>query len=157
MRRLAEEWATARRNGTEFSAVILDIDHFKQVNDTLGHDAGDKVLIETARIMQRVTRGADACARIGGEEFLVICPNTGKEGALLCAERLRGAVEANTVQLSDGEVRVTISLGIAELTPGMGDFEALLKVADEAVYRAKRLGRNRAEIGIPPDQQRLGA
>lgn len=148
MRRLEKEWATSERSGLPLSLILLDIDHFKSVNDTHGHDVGDQVLRATARAVNRVLRTSDTCTRMGGEEFLVICPGTPLEGASQLAERIRAAVESNHIEVP-GFTRghVTISLGIASNEGGgLESVEALLKASDEAVYDAKRGGRNRAAI-----------
>jgi len=145
MRRLEKEWATSQRSGLPLSVILLDIDHFKRVNDTYGHDVGDQVLCSTARSVHRVLRTSDTCTRMGGEEFLVICPGTPLQGALQLAERIRGAVEANHIPVASfTQGNVTISLGIGcNSSPGVDSIDALLKQADEGVYQAKRLGRNR--------------
>jgi len=148
MRRLEKEWATSERSGLPLSLILLDIDHFKSVNDTHGHDVGDQVLRATARAINRVLRTSDTCTRMGGEEFLVICPGTPVEGATLLAERIRVAVEGNHIEVP-GFTRghVTISLGIGSNEGGgLESVEALLKASDEAVYEAKRGGRNRAAV-----------
>jgi len=146
MRRLEKEWASSERSGLPLSLILLDIDHFKSVNDTHGHDVGDQVLRSTARAINRVLRTSDTCTRMGGEEFLVICPGTPLEGASLLAERIRVAVEANRIEIPDfTRGHVTISLGVSS-TEGGGfeSVEELLKASDEAVYEAKRGGRNRS-------------
>jgi two-component system cell cycle response regulator len=133
--------------------VMLDIDHFKNVNDQFGHDVGDQVLRATTRAVQRVLRTSDTCTRIGGEEFLVICPGTRQEGGLNLAERIRAAIEMNEVQVPGLAPRkVTASLGVScSADPGIESIDALLKAADEGVYHAKRSGRNRAKLA--PGQQ----
>ena len=148
MRRLEKEWASSERSGLPLALLLLDIDHFKSVNDTHGHDVGDQVLRETARAANNATRTSDTCTRMGGEEFLVICPGTPLEGATQLAERIRAAVEGNRIEVP-GFTRghVTISLGVASNEQGdLDSVEALLKAADEAVYDAKRAGRNRAAV-----------
>ncbi len=144
MKRLEKEWATSERSHLPLSVILLDIDHFKKVNDTYGHDVGDQVLIATARAVHRVLRTSDTCTRMGGEEFLVICPGTPLEGAMLLAERIRLAVEANVVAVPAFTDRsVTISLGVAcSAAQGIDSIDSLLKSSDEGVYQAKRLGRN---------------
>ena len=113
MERLEKEWATSKRSHLPLSVILLDIDHFKNVNDTYGHDVGDEVLRSTAGAVQHVLRTSDTCTRMGGEEFLVICPGTPLDGALQLAERIRAAVEANKVQLPVfTQGHVTISLGV---------------------------------------------
>jgi two-component system cell cycle response regulator len=137
--------ANARRNERPLAFVIMDIDHFKQVNDTHGHDIGDEVLKEFAGRIAANVRGIDLACRYGGEEFVVVMPDTDVAFACSIAERLRQTVEANPVKVSraPGALNVTISIGIARME-GEGDTaEALLHRADQALYRAKRSGRNR--------------
>ena len=143
MKRLEADWDTSTRNGTPLALIVIDIDHFKRVNDTHGHDVGDAVLKETAGILRRTTRQGEEASRLGGEEFLVICPNTNEAQAAICAERLRAAVERNVVKSGTFDGGVTISLGVAQRTPQMTHFDMLLKAADDAVYCAKTAGRNR--------------
>jgi diguanylate cyclase (GGDEF)-like protein len=148
MRRLEKEWASSERSGLPLALLLLDIDHFKSVNDSHGHDVGDQVLRETARAAHHAMRTSDTCTRMGGEEFLVICPGTPLEGATQLAERIRAAVEGNKIEVP-GFTRgnVTISLGVASNEQGgLDSVEALLKAADEAVYDAKRAGRNRVAV-----------
>lgn len=131
---------SARSN---FSVVSLDIDNFKSVNDTYGHDAGDEVLQSLAKIMQNVSRDEDVVCRLGGEEFLILLPSVRSTVAKEVAERLRRQVE----QTQFGPVeKITISLGVAQWSQDSGDVEAVLKVADNMLYKAKRNGRNRVEV-----------
>ncbi len=150
MKRLEMEWANCARSDTPFAVVMLDIDHFKQVNDTYGHDAGDVVLQATARAISRSLRAGDTCARMGGEEFLVICPNTDEESAWQVAERIRSVIEANVLDMPSFKGSVTASLGLASRYEG-ATIDGLLKLADEAVYAAKHGGRNRVSQGHPPE------
>jgi diguanylate cyclase (GGDEF)-like protein len=154
MKRLEKEWATSARASLPLSVILLDIDHFKIVNDTYGHDVGDEVLKATAHAVNRVLRTSDTCTRMGGEEFLVICPGTPLEGAGQLAERIRVAIETNQVQRpAFTQGNVTVSLGVACNANGAaGSIDELLKAADEAVYQAKRLGRNR--IAVAPAQRK---
>ena len=146
MKRLEQQWAVAVRGDRSLSVIMLDIDHFKKVNDEHGHDVGDIVLKETARAMKSSTRDEEEPCRLGGEEFLVICGNTSKSQAAAVAERMRSALERNIIKDSGFNRAVTVSLGVAELTPGMDGVDALLKAADLAVYEAKESGRNRVCI-----------
>jgi diguanylate cyclase (GGDEF)-like protein len=141
--RLDEEWSEASRHDRPLSCIMADIDHFKRVNDTFGHDVGDVVLRETAAVIRHVLRRSDVVCRIGGEEFLIICPSTGALAAGQCAERVRQEVEKRVVREGAFEGRVTISLGVAIRDNKMKDPSELLKAADQAVYAAKRDGRNR--------------
>ena len=133
----------ARRYKTDLSVIMFDIDHFKRVNDTYGHDAGDEVLRTLARVCGGALRDVDALGRLGGEEFAVLLPQTDKEGAMRAAERLRSDVEAASIPVNGQTLRVTISLGVAAC--GLGDtIEDMLKNADMSLYTAKEGGRNRA-------------
>ncbi|MFO1033153.1 MAG: diguanylate cyclase [Hyphomicrobiales bacterium] len=130
--------------GKALSVLALDVDHFKAVNDTFGHDAGDKVLQELAARLREHTRSIDLCCRTGGEEFIVALPNTDQQTAEKIGERLRRAIAAKSFQIgAPSLVPITISIGISTLN-GMDDtLERLLKRADSALYQAKRQGRNR--------------
>lgn len=139
------DFARALRYGTPLTVMMLDIDKFKSVNDRWGHSAGDKVIVDMARHMSRQLRAADLGARLGGEEFAVILPDTGLEGGMQLAERIRHAVEASEVSEPEHAeaMRYTVSIGIAELTPAVPSFEMLIQQADQALYIAKKTGRNR--------------
>lgn len=143
MDRLSQEWATATRNGRPMACMMVDIDGFKDVNDSHGHDVGDIVLRETAAILKISVRANDVVCRLGGEEFLVICPDTDGHGALECAERIRSAVETHCIRAAGFDSSVTVSIGIAVHEAEMVHQDELLKAADRAVYAAKRDGRNR--------------
>jgi diguanylate cyclase (GGDEF)-like protein len=120
---------------------MIDIDHFKEVNDTFGHQAGDDVLQRIARVLQRTTRQSDFVARFGGEEFVVLLPETPLLEGLHVAEKIRAAVAAE-----DFATRVTVSAGVATMPqPHIDSPDALVAVADAALYRAKQGGRNRVE------------
>ncbi len=153
MKRLEQQWSVAVRGDRPLSVIMLDIDHFKRVNDDYGHDVGDIVLKETSRAMKASTRDEEEPCRLGGEEFLVICGNTSKSQAAAAAERMRSALERNVIKDGGFNRAVTVSLGVAELTPGMDSIDALLKAADLAVYEAKEGGRNRVCIFEEPKQQ----
>lgn len=138
-----KELSLMRRQQDYFSMMMIDIDHFKAVNDTYGHSAGDHVLREVARCLANSLREEDTIARIGGEEFAVSSPATNRLASIVLAERLRKAVEGLELEYEGSHIRVTISLGIA-LRPHDGDsLEDLLTVADERLYLAKEQGRNR--------------
>jgi two-component system cell cycle response regulator len=144
--RLAGEIAYARRHGTRLSLVLFDIDHFKRINDTHGHLAGDDVLRETAALVQRMIRAEDVLARFGGEEFVVLVRGIEHDNVGRLAERLRAAVERLEVASVDQVLRVTISVGYAsldELPEAQRTGDGLLRRADERLYRAKSGGRNR--------------
>jgi two-component system cell cycle response regulator len=133
----------ARTGGSPLSVVVIDVDKFKSVNDTHGHDAGDNVLREVARRIQRNTRGIDLACRLGGEEFVIVMPDTGIERARQVGERVRACIAGEAFRVDrDLEVSVTASVGVATL--GEGDtFTEMFKRADRALYAAKRGGRNR--------------
>ena len=158
-RRLAElvekEVVRAERFGHQLSLVLLDIDDFKQVNDTYGHLQGNEVLRAIGRILEQESRGVDEPARYGGEEFMIALPETGHEGALEVAERIRVAVAATRVPRLEGrgEIAVTASLGVATSAPGSPpDATSLIAAADAALYTAKRNGKNRTESAPGPAQ-----
>ena len=132
----------AKRRKQWLAVLMVDVDHFKNVNDTLGHAAGDEVLCEVARRLTRGLRAEDVAGRWGGEEFLVLLPQTDLDGALVAAERLRSLIAGGPVRLADGTVPVTVSVGCAS---GLGpEGEDLVQRADAALYDAKEAGRNRA-------------
>jgi diguanylate cyclase (GGDEF)-like protein len=138
---LDRERARARREGSPLALLVIDVDHFKRVNDQHGHPAGDRVLARLAALLVRLSRGSDVTARIGGDEFVVLLPATGREGALSLAERIRQAVaQENLIGIGNGEA-VTVSIGVS-LDDGNGDCAAIAE-ADAALYRAKHLGRDR--------------
>lgn len=137
--RLTMEMARHRRTGGALALLLIDVDHFKSVNDQLGHQAGDEVLkLVAARLTERC-RVTDFVGRFGGEEFVVLLPETGPEGALVAADNLRQTIELNTA----GPRRVTVSIGVAQHVEQFSDEAAALRAADEALYEAKRTGRNR--------------
>ena len=141
-----QEFLRARRYGTALSVLMLDIDHFKDVNDRWGHPTGDRVLVALAEIIGAIVRDQDTTGRLGGEEFAVILPETESSGALTSAERLRAAVEQTPIACAsdDGEVlRVAVSIGVATLAADDSSFEAVLARADKGLYQAKESGRNR--------------
>jgi len=144
MRRLGQVWESTQRTGNPLSIIMIDIDHFKSVNDEHGHDAGDVVLKETALAMRDALREEEDLCRVGGEEFLVICVNTDREGARICAERIRKRVETNLIKWGTFHRAVTLSLGISQRVETMKTYDELLKQADEAVYLAKDTGRNQS-------------
>jgi len=151
--RLDEQLALSRRHGKRLSVILCDVDHFKAVNDTYGHPAGDQVLKGAARVLSREARGTDLVARYGGEEFAVVMPETDGAGAFAIAERIRRRLAGTSFPTELGPLRVTLSLGVATF-PDDGDTKPrLVEVADASLYRAKRQGRNRtvaaAELGPP--------
>lgn len=142
--RAEQELARSARYGRPLSLVMVDADHFKRVNDTYGHDAGDRVLVAIVAASRGGMRSTDAIARLGGEEFCLLLPETRAQDAAVVADRLRVAIAALSFGKGECEFRVTASFGIAECRPGDG-IEDVLRRADEALYRAKEGGRNRVE------------
>jgi hemerythrin len=142
MRALIAFWREAWTTGEPVACMMIDADHFKEVNDSYGHDAGDEVLIALARALRQSFRTDDVVCRLGGDEFFVICPSTDLEGAMLVAEKTRAEVASLRVP-TGGEPWVgSISIGVAVSDDSMHHYEQLLKLADEAVYAAKRAGKN---------------
>ncbi len=147
---LAMEFKRLRRNGGPSTLVLFDIDHFKQVNDTHGHQAGDRVIRDVAAELRQQKRETDIAGRYGGEEFGVILPDTDVEGGRVFSERLRKAVEQRVITTSGNtRIRVTISLGVAPFEGGFSSHEAWLEAADQALYRSKEGGRNRTTLHRP--------
>jgi len=141
--RLAEEVERTRRSQVPFTLLLLDLDHFKQVNDRFGHQAGDRALQAVAAVLHRQLRAVDLPARIGGEEFAVLLPDTAGAGALEAAERLRAAIAAHQVPHQHATITVSASIGVAWCPAHADTGDGLLRVADQALYQAKRGGRNR--------------
>jgi diguanylate cyclase (GGDEF)-like protein len=150
-RRLDEEVSRSKRYSLPLSVLMLDIDHFKRVNDTYGHPAGDVILSTLAGLVKSTLRNLDVVTRYGGEEFLVICTNTGIDGAALVAERLRKLVETLQINIPDDSgmnqaIHVSISVGVSSFDASVGNKKNLIQAADEALYRAKDEGRNRVVV-----------
>jgi len=144
MERLEQEWALSKRGDRALSCLMVDVDHFKSVNDRFGHQVGDDALKLVADTLRRAARTQDVVCRYGGEEFLVICPDTDVQAAVQCAERLRTNVAAQSLSLQDGsQHRLTVSIGVAEKNDTLDTLEALLIRADDNLYAAKDAGRNR--------------
>ena len=133
----------ASRHDIPLSIIMLDIDHFKKVNDTHGHDTGDKVLMDAANTLKAQSRDEDIVIRLGGEEFLIMLGYCNLENALLKAEMLRQSISTNNL----GGIEITASFGVAQLSRSLNTFDRLYKSADDAVYKAKKNGRDRVERG----------
>jgi putative two-component system response regulator len=146
MSRLEEQWALAERHSGALTIALIDIDRFKYVNDTHGHDAGDVVLTRVAAILRDDLRGTDPVCRVGGEEFLIIFSGQTVQEAIVCAERCRSSVQVDPFNIHGASIPITISIGIATRLPEMTQFSDLLKAADEALYSAKRAGRNTIHV-----------
>ncbi len=142
---LKDEFNRFLRFGDPVSLLLADLDHFKKINDTYGHPRGDTVLKETARIILDAMRAVDLVARFGGEEFVVIMPSTDLDGACIAAERVRAAIEAHHFEGLPEAGVITVSIGVARLLEDVEDMDVLIKMADDALYRAKESGRNRVE------------
>ncbi|MEK7811071.1 MAG: diguanylate cyclase [Pseudomonadota bacterium] len=142
MRCLGLAWEESIKENSPLSCMMIDADGFKQINDNYGHDAGDEVLRQLSRNLQYAVRTDDIVCRLGGDEFLVICPHTPEVGAAQLAEKVRQTIAALHVPAGKGEWHGSISIGVAERKAAMGTLEELIKAADEGVYRAKKNGRN---------------
>lgn len=143
---LRQDYARHRRYAINSALVMCDIDHFKQINDTYGHQAGDRVIQHTANLIRQSIRDSDVAGRYGGEEFVVLLPDTDSQGALVFAERLRQSVEAYEVQHESHTIRFTISLGIADLGQPSSGHAQLIEWADNALYTSKSGGRNQVTL-----------
>ncbi|PKM47888.1 MAG: hypothetical protein CVV03_01525 [Firmicutes bacterium HGW-Firmicutes-8] len=143
--RLEKEIKASKRYNRSLSLIIIDIDHFKDFNDTYGHPAGDVALKETSNIFKQKVRDKDVLSRYGGEEFLILLPSTGIEEAYKCAERIREAVQQHKIHIDEKheDVSITISGGVACFPSDASTGEQLLRIADEVLYSAKHKGRNK--------------
>ena len=141
--RLVEEFSRARRYKHPMSLLLFDLDHFKSINDTYGHLAGDAVLIKVADLVRDSLRESDVAGRYGGEEFGIILPDTSGPGAMVVAERLRQSVESTLVSFEKLQIAMSISIGVAEFSATFSNAEDMIAKADEALYKAKQAGRNR--------------
>lgn len=143
---LANEFDHCRHSQSAASLVMFDIDHFKKVNDTFGHVAGDAVIKSISSLLKKAKRQSDIAGRYGGEEFGVILPGTAAELAQYFTDRLRKRIEESLVKVDVRDIQVTISLGVCEWAPWMGSYEQWLECADSALYQSKRQGRNRCTL-----------
>ena len=140
----ARHLSMARRYGTDVSLLIADLDYFKRINDGFGHQAGDEALISVARALLALTRTEDTVARVGGEEFALLLPDTNRLGAAVLGERIRVAVEREPFSVDGQQIPLTLSIGVASYAVERVDtVDQLLSIADQRLYLAKRLGRNR--------------
>lgn len=145
MQRMLEEIERANKKKSKVSIFMIDVDYFKRINDEFGHLTGDQVLVLIAQIIKANTREIDIVGRYGGEEFCIVLPDTDKEGALLAAERIRGAVATTPLKVYDAQLKVTVSIGIATFPKDGLQISELIDRADHALYKAKEHGRNRIE------------
>ena len=143
---LRQDYARHRRYERNAALVMFDIDHFKKINDSYGHQAGDAVIQQTAELVRQCTRDADIAGRYGGEEFVVLLPDTDSEGAVTFAERLRQSIEAYEVVHEGRSIRFTVSLGIADLSEPTNGYAQLIERADIALYSSKASGRNQVTL-----------
>jgi two-component system cell cycle response regulator len=160
--RLPQETTRARRHGHPLSVIMADLDHFKKINDSHGHHAGDAVLQHAVNVVRSALRQSDWMARYGGEEFVIVLPETHIQGAYSVAERLRRMCAENPVALSTGPLSVTASFGVSSIDgvpPSHPDSEAdaLLREADAALYESKRAGRNRVTCAPPSAPTHIGS
>ncbi|MEO8038359.1 MAG: HDOD domain-containing protein [Betaproteobacteria bacterium] len=156
MERLEQEWTASNRNQRSLVLMMVDVDRFKVVNDTYGHDVGDQLLRHIALSLRKAARGEDVICRLGGEEFLVICPDTAMLAAMRLAERLRLAVGGSPAVLGAIHYPVKISIGVAEREPAMVKFDELLKAADQVLYHAKHRGGDQVQSASPPGRSSAG-
>lgn len=147
--RLSTEFDRGKRYGGNLSFIIFDLDHFKKVNDTYGHLAGDEVLCDVSRRIDDLLRTVDVLGRYGGEEFGIILPATSMDGALILAERIRQVVAQTPIMYKEIAIPVTISIGVSELGPDSPKYEHLIHCADLALYYGKENGRNRVTFYTP--------
>jgi diguanylate cyclase len=146
--RVIQEFARWKRYEKPMVLMVIDVDNFKSVNDTYGHKAGDKALVLIADQLRSQLRESDFLARFGGEEFVVLMPETDLDSAMVAAEKLRAAVEGCQFHYQNAQVSITISAGLAQLRKD-DSTESLFKRADEAMYRAKQSGRNQCLVEAP--------
>jgi diguanylate cyclase (GGDEF)-like protein len=142
--RLKQEFSLAKRNKTELSLIMMDLDFFKKINDTYGHLAGDFILGKLSGVFSSMTRDEDIVARYGGEEFVAILPGSGEEGAVICAERIREKIAQTSFIFEREKINITVSIGIATLDENnfFGSYEDFIEAADSCLYRSKKNGRN---------------
>jgi two-component system, NtrC family, C4-dicarboxylate transport sensor histidine kinase DctB len=141
-----------RRYDSELCVLLIDIDHFKRVNDTYGHPAGDEVLKQTTQVLRKMMRKSDAFARFGGEEFVIALADTSPDEALALCNRIREELERHPMLLDDGvtTIQVTMSGGLSKVLPGETSVDAALKRSDEALYESKKNGRNQISCRFEP-------
>jgi two-component system cell cycle response regulator len=146
LQELTSHWSSAVRNDRPLACIMVDLDHFKSYNDRFGHDAGDEVLRHAAHILKESTRASDYACRFGGEEFLVICPDTTALIGAELARRLLSRLSSSSLTLGDQPVNVTASFGVAQREAGMKSWNEMIIAADRALYEAKAAGRNCVKV-----------
>jgi diguanylate cyclase (GGDEF)-like protein len=146
LQRLQEHWDASSRHDHPLSCALIDVDHFKQLNDTYGHAVGDQVLVEVGAMFTKERRSTDVICRYGGEEFLLILPHETAEGATLAAARCRELIESHRMSIGALSLSVTVSIGVAQRTSATTNIEQLLRAADDALYTAKENGRNTVRL-----------
>ncbi len=150
---LKREFAITKRYATPLSCLMIDVDHFKRINDLYGHDAGDRVLCGVATRLTARLREVDTASRFGGEEFAILLPQTPKQGALIVAERIAGVVRREHFDFEDGSASVTVSVGVADSRDVAGTSpDSLVKAADSALYLAKSRGRDQVVVYSPQSE-----
>lgn len=148
LQELGSHWSSAVRNNRPLSCMMIDLDHFKRYNDTYGHDTGDEVLRYAANIFKDSTRGSDYACRFGGEEFIVICPDTDASTCADLGNRLLGKLSSKEFVFSQEPERVTASFGVAQRETDMASWNEMIMAADQALYDAKRSGRNCVKVAL---------
>lgn len=143
MQALSKAWSVSLRTDQPVAALMIDVDHFKTINDSHGHAIGDRVLQEIARVIQSTARKHDNVSRVGGEEFLLVCQDADPQTALVVAERLRRLIKALRIELDGKVIQMTASVGVATREPAYADADAMVQGADKALYAAKKAGRDR--------------
>ncbi len=143
---LEHEFARYQRYDNQVSLVMMDIDQFKKINDSFGHQAGEEVIRTAARLTEQLARETDFCGRYGGEEFAILLPDTSLEGAEQFAERLRESIERQQIEHQGTPLTFTVSVGVAGITPDIEKYQDLIERADKALYRSKAEGRNRTTV-----------
>lgn len=145
MEKIDQEFSRAQRHQRAASIVLADLDHYKKINDTYGYNTGDDVLVEVARVLRGCVRSEDICARWGGEEFLILLPETPLDGALAVANKIRESIAMTVFSANRSGINLTVSLGVCEYQPDQNIFEAI-KRAELALHQAKQGGKNRALV-----------
>lgn len=146
---LEQEFERQQRYEQDCTLIIFDIDHFKKVNDNYGHPAGDEVIRQTADVMRQCTRKTDICGRYGGEEYVILLPNTNVDSAEVLAERIRKKIESKTVHYEDLSINYTVSLGLSGFDKNLASPTAWIDSADQALYQSKEGGRNQYTVFKP--------